>query len=57
VFFALHIWWPESRAAGIDLASVLISLVALVALMRFKVGVIPVIVACGLAGLALRTLL
>jgi hypothetical protein len=25
--------------------------------MRFKVGVIPVIVACGLAGLALRTLL
>jgi chromate transporter len=57
VFFALHIWWPEGRAAGIDLASVLISLVALVALMRFKVGVIPVIVACGLTGLALRTFL
>jgi chromate transporter len=57
VFFALHIWWPEGRAAGIDLASMLISLVALVALMRFKIGVIPVIVACGLAGLALRTLL
>jgi chromate transporter len=36
---------------------VLISISALVALMRFKVGVIPVIVACGLAGLALRTLL
>ena len=57
VFFALHIWWPEGRAAGIDLASVLISLVALVALMRFKVGVIPVIVTCGLTGLALRTFL
>ena len=57
VFFALHIWWPEGRSAGIDLASVLISLVALVALMRFKVGVIPVIVACGLTGLALRTYL
>jgi chromate transporter len=57
VFFALHIWWPDGRAAGIDAASVLISISALVALMRFKVGVIPVIVACGLAGLALRTLL
>ena len=57
VFFALHVWWPEGRAAGIDLASVLISIIALVALMRFKVGVIPVIVACGLAGLTLRTFL
>jgi chromate transporter len=57
VFFALHIWWPAGRSAGIDAVSVLISLVALVALMRFKVGVIPVIAACGLAGLALRTLL
>jgi chromate transporter len=33
-----------------------ISLAALVALMRFKVGVIPVIVACGLAGLVMRLL-
>jgi chromate transporter len=57
VFFALHIWWPEGRAGGIDLASVLISAAALIALMRFKVGVIPVIVACGLAGLALRSIL
>jgi len=57
VFFALHVWWPDGRAAGVDLASVLISIVALVALMRFKVGVIPVIVACGLTGLALRTFL
>ncbi|HSQ09502.1 MAG TPA: chromate efflux transporter [Burkholderiaceae bacterium] len=57
VFFALHVWWPDGRAAGIELASVLISIVALVALMRFKVGVIPVIVASGLTGLALRTFL
>jgi len=57
VFFALHIWWPAGRAGGIDLASVLISAAALIALMRFKVGVIPVIVACGLAGLALRSIL
>ena len=57
VFFALHVWWPDGRAAGIDLASVLISIIALVALMRFKAGVIPVILACGLAGLALRTFL
>ena len=57
VFFALHVWWPNGRAGAIDVASVVISLAALVALVRFKVGVIPVILASGLAGLALRLLL
>ena len=37
--------------------SVLIAVAALIALMRFKLGVIPVIAACGLAGLALRVLI
>jgi chromate transporter len=57
VFFALHVWWPAGISGAVDLASVLISVAALVALMRFKLGVIPVIAVCGLAGLALRFLL
>jgi chromate transporter len=54
VFFALHVWWPNGLAGGLDPVPVVISLAALIALMRFKVGVIPVIVACGLTGLAVR---
>ena len=56
VFFAIHVWWPAGLAGPIDLPSVLIAVAALVALTRFKAGVIPVIVACGLAGLAVRAL-
>ncbi len=56
VFFAIHVWWPSGLAGAIDLPSVLIAVAALIALMRFKLGVIPVIAACGLAGLALRVL-
>jgi len=57
VFFALHVWWPNGLAGGLDPVRVVISLAALIALMRFKVGVIPVIVACGLTGLAVRLFL
>jgi len=56
VFFAIHVWWPAGLAGAVDVPSVLIAVAALVALTRFKLGVIPVIVACGLAGLALRIL-
>jgi chromate transporter len=57
VFFALHVWWPAGLAGGIDLVPVAITLAALIALTRFKASVIVVIVVCGLAGLAVRTLL
>jgi chromate transporter len=36
--------------------ALLLAAAAAVALLRYKVGVIPVIAACGLAGLALRLL-
>jgi len=57
VFFALHVWWPSGLEGAVDAPSVLISTAALVALTRFKVGVIPVIVACGLSGLVLHALI
>jgi len=54
VYFALHVFWPDGLQSGIEWASVAIAAAAAVALIRFKAGVIPVIVACGLAGLAIH---
>jgi len=56
VYFALHVWWPQGAAGGIDWVAVALSVAAAVALLRFKVGVIAVIVACGAAGVAARLL-
>jgi chromate transporter len=51
VFFAYHVFWPSGIGGRFDWLSLLIGLAALIALFRFKIGVIPVIVACALAGL------
>jgi chromate transporter len=53
VFFAWHVFWPEGFVGRFDGLAALLGLAALVALFRFRAGVIPVIGACGLAGLAL----
>jgi chromate transporter len=53
MFFAYHVLWPGGFKAPIDWISLLIGAAATIALFRFKVGVIPVILACGLAGLAI----
>jgi chromate transporter len=50
-FFAYHVFWPQGFGGPFDLFSVLVAVAALVALWRFKVGIIPVIAACGAAGL------
>ncbi|MGR9085881.1 MAG: chromate efflux transporter [Gammaproteobacteria bacterium] len=49
-FFAYHVFWPQGLAARFDGLAAAISLAALGALLRYKVGVIPVILACGIAG-------
>jgi len=51
VFFAWHVFWPQGFAGTFDAISALISLCAFWALFRYKVNVIPVIVACGSTGL------
>ncbi|MDL9999047.1 chromate efflux transporter [Variovorax sp. J22P240] len=56
VFFAYHVLWPQGLAGHFEWASALIGIAAAVALFRFKVGVIPVVLASGLAGLALTFL-
>jgi chromate transporter len=56
VFFAWHVFWPGgwqlgTALRGLDLLAVGIGLAAAIALFRYKVGVIPVILACAGAGL------
>ena len=53
VFFAWHVFWPHGFNEPFDSIALLISLCALLALFRYKVGVIPIIVACGGMGLLL----
>jgi chromate transporter len=61
-YFAYHTLWPQgiaapytasAAAAGFEWPAALIGAAALLALTRYKLNVIPVILACGLAGMAL----
>lgn len=49
-FFAYHVFWPHGFQGRFDAVAALVGLSALLALLRYKVGVIPVIVVCGAAG-------
>jgi chromate transporter len=51
VFFAYHVLWPEGLIGPFDVAAAAIGVAAAIALFRYKVGVIPVILACAAAGL------
>ncbi|HEU4351059.1 MAG TPA: chromate efflux transporter [Burkholderiales bacterium] len=50
LFFAYHVLWPEGLAGRFDAFSALLGAAALIALFRFKAGVIPIIGACALLG-------
>jgi chromate transporter len=54
VFFAYHVLWPQGLSGRFEGASAVIGVAAAVALFRFKVGVIPVVLVSGIVGLALR---
>jgi chromate transporter len=54
LFFAIHVLWPLGPGGPFDGASALIAALAAVALFRFKLGVLPVLAGCALAGLAWR---
>ncbi len=51
VFFAYHIFWPQGFNGDFEWISVAIALLAAVALFRFKIGIIKVIMTCALLGL------
>ena len=50
-FFAYHVLWPGGFAAPFEWPVLLIGIIASIALFRFRLGVIPVILGCGAAGL------
>jgi chromate transporter len=60
VFFAWHVFWPEGAVrgamVGVDGFALALGLFAAIALFRFRRGVVPVIIAAGIAGLALTLL-
>jgi chromate transporter len=53
LFFAYHVFWPNGFEGPFDSVSALVGLLALLALLRYKITVIPVIIASGLAGMLL----
>lgn len=52
VFFAYHVLWPQGLGGRFEWPSALIGLAAGLALFRFRLGVIPVVLGSGVAGLA-----
>ncbi len=50
VFFAYHVLWPAGIAGPFDAVSALLGAAAAIALFRYRLGVIPVILACAAAG-------
>jgi chromate transporter len=51
LFFAWHVFLPTGSTAALDWASIALAVAASIAIFRYKVGVIPVILACGLLGM------
>jgi len=52
LFFAYHVMWPRGFAGPFEWIALAIGIAAFVAMFRYKAGIIPVIGACALAGLA-----
>ncbi len=51
LFFAYHVFWPQGFGASIAWFSVLLSVLAFIALIYYRVGVVAVIIVCGTLGL------
>lgn len=56
LFFGYHVLWPAGFEGHFDWPSALIALAAAIALFRYKRGVIQVLTACALVGLAAHML-
>ncbi|MBM4220832.1 MAG: chromate efflux transporter [Gammaproteobacteria bacterium] len=54
LFFAWHVLWPGGLDGAFEWPALAIGLVAGLALFRFGLGVIPLILGCGAAGLVLQ---
>ena len=56
LFFAYHVFWAKGFAGAVDWVSVIITVMAFTAIYRFKINIIPVILSCGLLGMAWKLL-
>lgn len=56
VFFAYHVLWPQGFAGNFDWVAAVMTIMAAVALVRYKCNVIHVIAASAVIGLVLKTL-
>ena len=54
LFFAYHVFWPTGLSGIIDWFSIGLTAIATLAVFRFKINVIPVILACGALGMLLK---
>lgn len=58
VFFVYHVLWPRGTEAGyfsgLEWMSAIIGIGAMIALFKYKAGIIPVIFACAAAGVAYK---
>jgi chromate transporter len=50
-FFAWHVLWPAGFGGSFEWISAALGAAAFIALWRYKIGIIPVIAACGVIGL------
>lgn len=57
MFFAYHVFWPKGFDQPFEWFSAIIAVIAFIALWRFKVGVLKVLGACAIVGLAYTSLL
>ena len=56
LFFAYHVFWPQGLAGPVDWPSVALAVAAAIALLRFKAGVMPVMLSSALLGLIVHLL-
>jgi chromate transporter len=54
LFFGYHVWWPQGMSAPIDWVSVLLTVTAAIALLRYRQSVLRVIAAAAAVGLVVR---
>lgn len=54
LFFAYHVFWPAGLNSAIDWFAIALTGLATIAVFRFKVNVIPVIIVCGAVGMLFK---
>jgi chromate transporter len=54
VFFAYHVVWPHGWTGATDWFPIALIIAAAVMMFRFKAGVIPVLLSCGMLGMVWR---